>query len=60
MGVIEQLETAAEAKKRNPKKPLIQRELQAIDTPATCAEPAGHDAVYLLCLHPVGTTGAPR
>ena len=57
VGVIEQLETAAEAKKRDAKKALVRRELTAIETVATNASPVGYEAVFLLCINTIGTTG---
>jgi MutS domain I len=59
VGVMEQLETAAEAKKRNPKKAIIKRQLTQISTPATTLNPDGSDAVHLLALHASDVTGAP-
>eukprot|EP00892_Ulva_mutabilis_P000449 jgi/Ulvmu1/10404/UM061_0088.1 len=49
-GVMEQLETGAEAKKRDPKG-IIQRRITSIETPSTQLEPSSDDAIHLLTCH---------
>lgn len=59
MGTIEQLETAVEAKKRNPKNPLVTRRIvDSIGTQATALEPSGPDSAQLLALVELGGEGA--
>lgn len=51
VAVVEQLETAAEAKKRNPKNPLIMRRIvNAVSSRATALEPAGQEQPHLVCI----------
>lgn len=58
VGVIEQIETGEEAKKRDPKA-IVRRKLTSVETPATPLDPAGTDSVHLLSVVPVQATGAP-
>ena len=55
-GVMEQLETGAEAKKRDPKA-IIQRRITSIETPSTQLEPSKDDAIHLLTCHIVAAPG---
>jgi hypothetical protein len=51
VAVVEQLETAAEAKKRNPKNPLISRRIvNAVSSRATALEPEGQEQPHLLSI----------
>lgn len=50
---MEQMENKAQAVARNPKNPIIRRQLVTVHTPALALEPEGYDAVHLLavCQH---------
>lgn len=54
---MEQLETGAEAKKRDPKA-IIQRRITSIETPSTQLEPSRDDSIHLLTCHVVPAPGA--
>lgn len=58
MGVIEQLETKAEAEAARGKGAVIRRGLTSIATPATTLAPTDANAVHLLALHASGFDGA--
>lgn len=58
MGVIEQLQTKAEAQKAGAKNGVIKRQLTTVSAPATQLEPSQDNAVHLLALHATGFTGA--
>lgn len=55
-GIMEQLETGAEAKKRDPKG-IIQRRITSIETPSTQLEPSRDDSIHLLTCHIVAAPG---
>ena len=56
VGVMEQIETGEEAKKRD-KNAIVRRKLVNVETPATALDPAGTDSVHLLSVLPVQATG---
>ena len=58
VGVIEQLETKAEAQKAGAKNGMVRRQLVNVSAPATRFEPAQDGAVHLLALHASGFSGA--
>lgn len=56
VGVMEQIETGEEAKKRD-KNAIVRRKLTNVQTPATAFEPDDTDSVHLLSVLPVKATG---
>jgi DNA mismatch repair protein MutS len=56
VGVMEQIETGAEAKKRD-KNAIVRRQLVNVETPATALDPAGTDPVHLLSVLSIEAKG---
>lgn len=56
VGVMEQIETGEEAKKRD-KNAIVRRKLVNVETPATALEPTSTESVHLLSVRPVQAIG---